>query len=199
MSCLRYAFTPSAASVYSILHLQLSGPSTSVLGAHRAHRVPRLPQPYNLLNRASSPSEASRIRSAMSDSSSITSSSATDRPVPMDGNLSLPRVLSRQLSANGLERQIHPSTRRSGVKSNVAPLPPADRINRDNAGIILISRLCRQDCWPYAGLARDKNIEEALLQANAEASSQQRPTTVGNKSMYNRVSNSISLSQLSGI
>lgn len=167
---------------------QLAGPSASVLGAHRGQRGPRLPQPYSLLHRPSSPSEASRIRSAMSDSSSITSSSTTNQPVPVDRNTAPPPLLHRQSSGNGLERQIHPSTRRSGLKSNVAPLPIDDKINRDNAGIILITFLCRQDCWPSAAEARDKNIEEALLQANAEAHRQHRPTTIGDKSMHIRVS-----------
>ncbi|KZP30606.1 hypothetical protein FIBSPDRAFT_945946 [Athelia psychrophila] len=166
----------------------LSGPSQSVLGAHRRGRPPRLPQPQHLLNRPSSPSTSviSRVRSAMSESSSITSSSVTNHQGPSEAPQDLP-PLRREASGHGIHRQIHRSTRRAGVKSKVQPLPIADKFNHIQAGIILIAHLCKENCWPLASVKRDEDLEEALLQANFMARNEGRPTTTGNKSMYNRI------------
>ena len=177
--CVVLSITPSPDSLDTY---QLSGPSTDILGAHRSSRAPRLPRPYDLLNRANSPSEASRIRSAMSDSSSITSSSTTTGQALIEANL-----------GDGLRHKAPPK-RKSGAKSRKVSTPAVDKDNRDRAGAILIARLCNDNCWPQASSKRNDNIEEALLQANAEATSHGRTTTPTSKA----ICLSVSLSSLQG-
>lgn len=174
---------------YLLQFLQLSGPAQSVLGAHRNNRPQRLPTPYALMNRSSSPSLVSHIRSAMSDSSSITGSSvpSQQRDYASETTPDSPLPLRRAISAHGIERQIHPSTRRSGVRSKSLPLSLEDKANRDQAGIILISRLCVHDCWPKDNAQRKRDVEECLLQANTIASRENKATTLSVKPMLTRV------------
>lgn len=101
-----------------------------------------------------------------------------------------PLPLRKSVSAHGIERQLHPSHRRSGIVSKVPPLSLEDKANRDQAGVMLISRLCTQNCWPKANAGRKKDIEECLLEANALASYENRPTSLPNRSMHSRVSHS---------
>lgn len=136
------------------------------------------------MNRSGSPS-ASQIQSAMSNSSSVTGSSIASQQD--SSGAQDPPLLRRAASAHGLERQLHPSNRRSGIKSKTSPLSLEDKANRDQAGVILISRLCAHNCWPRANAKRGKDVEESLLQANALASRQNRPTTLLSKSILDRV------------
>ncbi|KZP15181.1 hypothetical protein FIBSPDRAFT_959149 [Athelia psychrophila] len=167
----------------------LSGSSQSVLGAHRKNRTQRLPQPYALMNRASSPSAASHIRSAMSDSSSIAGSSAASQRDVAGTSQDPPPPHRRTASpsAHGIERQLHPSRRRSNVEPKGPPISLDDKANRDQAGAILIARLCARNCWPLADAERKKDLTESLLQANALATRENRPTTPQSKAMQNRI------------
>lgn len=173
-------------SVYLRWFSKLSGTINSVLGAHRTHRSQRLPQPYSLLNRSNSPSTASHIRSAMSDWSSVAGSSAASQWDQSEASQSAPQLM-RVPSGHGIDRQLHPSNRKSGVKSKVTPLSLEDKANRDQASFLAISRFCGENCWPLSNAKRKKIVEECLLQANASATLENRPTTPLSKNMMNRV------------
>lgn len=141
------------------------------------------------MNRASSPSAASHIRSAMSDSSSIAGSSAASQRDVAGTSQDPPPPHRRTASpsAHGIERQLHPSRRRSNVEPKGPPISLDDKANRDQAGAILIARLCARNCWPLADAERKKDLTESLLQANALATRENRPTTPQSKAMQNRV------------
>lgn len=141
------------------------------------------------MTRQSSPSAASHIRSAMSDSSSIAGSSTTSQRDVSGTSQGPPPSLRRtaSLSAHGIERQLHPSHRRSGIKPKGPPMSLEDKANRDQAGAILIARMCARNCWPVADADRKNEVNESLLQANALVTRENRPTTPQSKVMNNRV------------
>lgn len=134
-----------------------------------------MPSPYTLLSRPKSPS-LSVIRSGMSDTSSVTVSSVVAGDAAID------------IANTGITRQVQKRSRKSGTPSTVAPLTPEDKKSRDYAASIYLSRICRNDCMPEKSTLRTIQIEECILQANAEGLRQGRPAILSDKVMIDKVS-----------
>lgn len=163
-----------------------------MLGVSRSNRSSSsnsMPSPYNLLQRATSPSMALLIRSGMSDSSSVTETSAVEssvstqtEPANILGQTSLKRDIRKRA------RKKDKSMSQSGARSRMRAFTADEKLGRNFAALVYIATTCREDCIPSKSKNRDLKVTESILQANAAAPLEGRSAITSDKAMCDSVS-----------